>query len=314
MKTRSRLVWAAAGLCTVWGVDPLDVTSEERVAAEPMALYDYATLPSNLRVAVILYNFNNTGPNAPSRTPPIDRLPVSEVVNLTFTGRGRSQATGSVDEYYRELTDNRMRLTGAVYGWVTLPRADRVWRHKGTDGCSFGFAPISLAASHVCSDPIQPLPPGDEHVAVPAHPTLRVLPGRLVIRPTVHPKGSDWCNGPGRARFQSRAHDPSRSAERLRHHRNRRDEMRLQRGRLRRGHLREPLPRGCGRLRRRKNDLHGSNESQHFDVYLHPPRTRTFFRALACPVLGVRQLDAARRVRQREQLLPSWTITATPRA
>ena len=62
--------------------------------------------------------------------------------------------------YYRELTDSWMRLSGTVYGWVTLDRPGRVWRRgDGSARCQSGAAPVALTGLY-CNDPLQPLPTG----------------------------------------------------------------------------------------------------------------------------------------------------------
>src|SRR5215469_15871663 len=81
------------------------------------AIYSFSTLPANLRVAVILYQFDDTGANGTGSNPHVLRLPVAAVVSMMFTGTGHDLATGSVDRYFHELTDNWMHVSGTVYGW-----------------------------------------------------------------------------------------------------------------------------------------------------------------------------------------------------
>ena len=76
--------------------------------------------PSTHKVAVILYNFND------SAAAPVTKQQVKE---MTFTATGNQLATGSVNSYFKEVTDDTITFqghldaTGDVFGWYTLPRS-----------------------------------------------------------------------------------------------------------------------------------------------------------------------------------------------
>ncbi len=170
-----------------------DAGAEPALSTDELAIYDYATLPSNLRVAVVLYDFDDTGPNQGGAAPAVNRLPVADVVSAMFTGAGHDLATGSVSQYYYEATDNWMRVSGTVYDWTTLPRHQRVWRRSlGAATCMGGEAPRSLGGSYMCLDPVQPSNGLNTHLMGPVDPTRLCRAGSPSVLP-FRPAGNDWC-------------------------------------------------------------------------------------------------------------------------
>jgi hypothetical protein len=165
---------------------------DPELSSEESEIYTYTTLPSNLRVAVILYDFenSNTWPSSTETT----YLPHADVVDLMFEGTGHDGATGSVNNYFYEVTDDYMRVSGTVYNWLTLPRKDHVWRHSSS--CMNGLPPQSLAGSYFCNDPIQPLPAGTNTWLVGPMESWASCPaGSSSVRPFI-PAGNDWCYDP----------------------------------------------------------------------------------------------------------------------
>ncbi|MEZ4236185.1 MAG: thrombospondin type 3 repeat-containing protein [Myxococcota bacterium] len=116
-------------------------------------------LPPELKVAVVLYDFEDTGPDDLSATPPTWRLDPATVQDVLFGGTGTDLGTTSADRFYDALSGGATRLSGRVMDWVTLPRREKVYRTAAGSTCQDGLPPISLVGSY-CRDVLQPNPNG----------------------------------------------------------------------------------------------------------------------------------------------------------
>ncbi|MEM9565948.1 MAG: hypothetical protein AAGA93_25220 [Actinomycetota bacterium] len=71
--------------------------------------------PRNVRIAIILYNFRDDTSAPTSR---------NQVEHVVFTrNAAATQAGGSVNAYYREVTNGDIQFSGDVFGWYTLDRS-----------------------------------------------------------------------------------------------------------------------------------------------------------------------------------------------
>lgn len=184
------LALAGAG-CTESGTDPDEDAAPEDVAKAEEEIYTYASFPHTLRVGVVLYDFQAAGSNPPPGT---HRLPLADVLNVTFNGTGHDASTGSASRYWYEATDNWVQFTGAVFDWVTLPRRDHVWRHTAPVGgptCQGGEPSQSLAGQYFCYDPLQPA--SNTWLYGPVASNAACPSGSPSAQPFI-PAGSDWCN------------------------------------------------------------------------------------------------------------------------
>ena len=164
------------------------------IAGSSPAIYSWIQLPRTFRVAVVLYDFQDTGANQSGGNPSVNRLPLNTVRELMFSGTGNDAATGSVRRYFREVTDNWMTMRGAVFNWTTLPRSQRVWRKSLGKPCSGNVAPVSLASAYYCKDPVQPAPTGTNTWLVGPVSRFSACPAGSSSAAPYRPQGNDWCN------------------------------------------------------------------------------------------------------------------------
>src|SRR5688572_7646404 len=84
---RRLLLAALAAAAPLAGCGEGDFPPAVEVSARPRELANWSLLKSTYRVAVILYDFNNTPPNAnpPNQNAAVNRLSVNDVVNLSFS-------------------------------------------------------------------------------------------------------------------------------------------------------------------------------------------------------------------------------------
>lgn len=167
----------------------------DAVAARPQELASWSLLKPSYRVAVVLYDFDNTpaDPPLPNQNANINHLSVADVTDLAF-GKNPARldaSSGSMHSYYNKLTEGYTSITGTVYDWLRLKRPDRVWRHEGSSAtrCQDNSSTPQALTGRFCLDDIQPAPAGTNTWLQPASgPTC---PDGT---PSFVPAGNDWCN------------------------------------------------------------------------------------------------------------------------
>lgn len=148
-----------------------------------------AVIPSGtLNIGVVLFDFQDTGPNDPNGQPVvINRLPVREVNELVFEDTGFDGDTSSTKWFYERLTNGNTTVEGRTIGWVTLPRSHFVLRRS--DGpCTQG--PPTTLQGQFCQDVMQPVNGVNTNLVGPI--TGGTCPANSQPPIVTNPSGT-WC-------------------------------------------------------------------------------------------------------------------------